>query len=184
MVRRISKIYINWDFTSHSITLPTDYDIGISEDGINWDYIYTGRRAEYKETIKINQDARYIKLLIYEVEKWTRPAMADFIAYADANVPKLIRFQGNLYEGDNPVNDTLELTFRLYDGKDAEEPLWNETQNVTVEEGIFNVELGSETELDLLFDKPYWLGIEVESDGEMDPRFRLTSSPYAFMSKE
>ena len=43
--------------------------------------------------------------------------------------------------------------------------------------------LGSITSLDLKFDKDYWLGTEVEADGEMTPRQRLTSSAYTYRAE-
>jgi hypothetical protein len=39
--------------------------------------------------------------------------------------------------------------------------------------------LGSVTPLDLPFDVPYWLSLEVNSDGEMSPRQQITSVGYA-----
>ncbi len=45
---------------------------------------------------------------------------------------------------------------------------------------VFEATLGAVTPLNLSFDKPYWLGVAVAPDEEMDPRYELASSPYAF----
>jgi hypothetical protein len=72
------------------------------------------------------------------------------------------------------------MTFRLYDAETGGNLLLADTRpSVTVDnEGLYNVEI--EIPLTITFESPVWLGVEVESDGEMSPRYRLTSSPYAF----
>jgi hypothetical protein len=72
----------------------------------------------------------------------------------------------------------------LYDSDIEEVSLWKEIQDVYVEDGILDVELGINEPINLPFDKQYWLGVEVESDGEMSPRFRLKSVPYSFRSMQ
>jgi hypothetical protein len=62
--------------------------------------------------------------------------------------------------------------------------LWAETQTVTVTDGIFSVNFGDVTTLNLPFDTPYYLGITVGSDSEMTPRQPLTSVAYAFRAKK
>ena len=104
---------------------------------------------------------------------------------AGVGIPRLIRFQGALGDPDKkPVEDgSFNLTFRLYDRESEGTPLWEETrEGITVEDGLLDVELGSKMPLTLAFDKQYYLGVEVESDGEMSPRFKLTSVPYALKS--
>ena len=101
-------------------------------------------------------------------------------------IPRLIRFQALLEDKqENPLNGDFKLTFRIYDKETSGGPLWQEIQpGVSVEEGVLDVKLGSVNELNLLFDKPYWLGVEVESDGEMTPRFDFTTVPYAYNSAQ
>jgi len=68
------------------------------------------------------------------------------------------------------------MTFRIYDVATGGIALWTETQSsVTVSDGMYNVVLGSVTPINLQFDTQYYLGIEVESDGEMTPSQALTS---------
>ena len=60
------------------------------------------------------------------------------------------------------------ITFKLYDLKEGGEHLWEEIQNVPVVGGIFNVILGGNNPLDLPFDQPYWLGIAIGGDAELE----------------
>jgi hypothetical protein len=104
---------------------------------------------------------------------------------ASSQIPPYIRFQARLAGTQGvPLDGSFNITFRLYDTDIGGQPLWEEAQDVYVEEGILDVELGLATELNLPFDRQYWLGVEVESDGEMSPRFKLATVPYAFRSKQ
>ena len=59
--------------------------------------------------------------------------------------------------------------------------MWTELhEDLTISNGHYSVNLGSETTLDLDFDEPYWIGITVESDSEMAPRQRITAAGYAY----
>lgn len=99
--------------------------------------------------------------------------------------PDRIAFQGKLTNSSNqPVNGNVPMTFRLYASSTGGLPLWSETQTVGVIGGIYTVHLGDSTSLQSVpFDAAYWLSVEVNGDGEMVPRYRLASSPYAFRSK-
>ncbi len=101
---------------------------------------------------------------------------------AVADIPEVISYQGVLNDdaGVPVADDTYSITFRLYDVETGGSALWEETQSVSVLGGIFNVYLGdlvSLTGLDFL--NPYWLGIDVEGEGELIPRTRWTTVPYA-----
>jgi hypothetical protein len=98
-----------------------------------------------------------------------------------AGIHKVINYQGVLMDtNEQPVpEDVYQITFNIYD-----EPgtlLWTETHaEVPVMVGVFQVLLGTVTPLDLPFDKPYFLGIQVGSDPELEPRMALTSAAYSF----
>lgn len=102
-------------------------------------------------------------------------------SFVYAAVPHLIRFQGKVTDkAGAPLNGSYNITFRLYDAETGGQLKWNETQSgVPVNNGIFTVLLGNVTSLNLAFDAPYWLSIEVGSDGEMTPRQAITSVGYA-----
>jgi hypothetical protein len=97
-------------------------------------------------------------------------------------VPHLVRYQGYLTDTQNsPLNGSYNLTFRIYSSVSTGGLLWNETQSgVQVTNGSFTVLLGQVTPLDLTFDSDCWISIEVNSDGEMAPRQRITSVPFAY----
>ena len=97
-----------------------------------------------------------------------------------------IRFQGRLSDTQGSSQDDIfNVTFRLYDADKDGSPLWEELQQgVSIEEGILDVELGSVTPLDCAFDKQYWLSVEIDSDGEMIPRFKLNAVPYAIKAEQ
>src|SRR3989304_7161504 len=101
-----------------------------------------------------------------------------------AQIPQTMSYQGVLTGADgNPVADgSYTLTFKLYDVPTNGDSLWNETQNVQVTKGLFNVILGSVSPLNLPFDKQYWLGISVGGGFELSPRISLTASPYSLNS--
>ena len=78
-----------------------------------------------------------------------------------AQIPQTISYQGILTDNKGgPVPDgNVSLIFKLYNASEGGDTLWQETQNVMVTKGIFNVILGSNTPLNLPFDEQYWLGI-------------------------
>ena len=97
-----------------------------------------------------------------------------------AAVPRIIDYQGYLSASDGtPVDGSRQIVFSLYDQETDGTALWTETLDVPVSNGLFSVSLGTVTILDLPFDEQYYLGVNVAGDGEMDPRHRLASVPYA-----
>ncbi|MBU4312942.1 MAG: hypothetical protein KJ706_09520, partial [Candidatus Omnitrophica bacterium] len=101
--------------------------------------------------------------------------------WARADIPRYINYQGKLTDADdNPITADVSITVRIYDAASGGTALWEEVQAVTATRGIFSMLLGSTTALDDLdFDDAYWYSVEVESDGEMTPRQRLTAVAYA-----
>ena len=87
------------------------------------------------------------------------------------------------------VPEGLLPVFGLFDGVRSSEEIQRTLQEthgeapddkVTVENGVLDVELGDITSLEeLAFDTQYYLGVQVESDDEMLPLFKLTCAPYA-----
>jgi len=104
--------------------------------------------------------------------------LAVSITWGDT--PKTMSYQGVLTDNGAVVSDgNYELTFSLYDAATGGNKVWTETQSVVVVNGIFNVILGSDTPLDIVFDEQYWLGVAVGGGAELTPRTQLTSSPYS-----
>lgn len=100
-----------------------------------------------------------------------------------------INFQGKLVgaDGTNVTDGNYSITFTLYDASSGGTNLWDETQTVSVTDGIFRVSLGAidSTIADVNFNTDnLYLGIQVESDDEMTPRVRFTAVPYAFNAEK
>jgi hypothetical protein len=105
-----------------------------------------------------------------------------------ADVPGLMNYQGTLVDGDGVALDTtVSMAFSIYADSTGGSAKWTETQPaVTVSSGIFNVLLGSMNTIeDTVFNDPErWLGIQVGGDPELQPRQRIASAGYSFMSAE
>jgi hypothetical protein len=101
-----------------------------------------------------------------------------------AQVPRLISYQGSLADGDFPASDTLSMRFAFFNQEAGGASLWTESRpDVVVEQGRFSVLLGNVTPFpDALFENENALYLEVEVDGDVLRRFRMTSTPYALRS--
>jgi hypothetical protein len=107
-----------------------------------------------------------------------------FAEQASAAVPTMTSYQGFLDEANVPVNGSRNLYFVLYGSATHPDSLWSESHpGVTVDRGVFNVELGSIQPLTaVLVDRPH-LYLETRVDGTvLSPRKRLDSVPYALVS--
>jgi N-acetylneuraminic acid mutarotase len=101
-----------------------------------------------------------------------------------AQIPHKINYQGYLSNAAGvPVNGAVQMLFSIYNVPSGGTGLWTETQNVTVTHGVYNVEFGDVTPVNLAFDVQYYLGIKVGADPEMTPRIPLTSVGYAFRAQ-
>lgn len=105
-----------------------------------------------------------------------------FTAVIESNAQKKLSIQGFLKDGNGKAvdNGNYELTFKIYDVATGGTALWTESRpTVKVFGGVYSVNLGEVTSLDLLpFDKPYFVGITV-ANTEFTPRIELTYAPYA-----
>jgi len=107
------------------------------------------------------------------------------VSVANAQIPRVINYQGVLLGTDSqPVPDgNYNLTFRIYD--DTNNLLWEETHNqVMVSSGLFSIFLGSVTPFTLAFNQLYFLGIQVGSDPELQPRIPITSVAYSISAEQ
>jgi len=101
-----------------------------------------------------------------------------------AQIPHKMNYQGYLTNAAGvPINGTLQMVFSIYNVSSGGTPLWTETHSVTVSQGVYSVILGEGTipnPINLPFNTPYYLGVQVGADPEMLPRKVLTSVGYAF----
>jgi hypothetical protein len=110
-----------------------------------------------------------------------------FAFAAGAGVPQLINYQGVLVDDDgHAISGIQSIQFGIYDSETGGEPLWSETQNVVVTDGLFHVLLGAVTLIPhSVFDGgDKYLAVKVESDPEMTPRRQVVSVAYAYHSGE
>jgi|GEM_PF-6427458 len=99
------------------------------------------------------------------------------------DVPRLINYQAYLTDASgNPINGDVDIQFSIYTTVGGGNPLWTETQTVTVTDGLFNVFLGSINTLDYsVFNSPFrYLALKVGDDPEMTPRKQLVSVGFAY----
>ena len=116
--------------------------------------------------------------------------LAFTVFSAQAAVPQKVNYQGYLTDSSGaPVNGTRQMTFALYTVLSGGSSIWTETQTVSVNKGIYSVDLGDVMPINLPFDAQYFLGIQVCTDGsvpcttfdpEMSPRQPLQTVPYSF----
>jgi len=98
-----------------------------------------------------------------------------------------IAYQGRLADSaGNPITETVNMEFRLYDIAEGGAPLWSElwtgSNAVRVSDGLFNVMLGSLNQIPqnvITENDQLYLGITVGTDDEMSPRVQLGSVPFA-----
>jgi len=96
-----------------------------------------------------------------------------------------LHYQGRLLDPatGNPRSDgTYPMVFSLYTVASAGSPLWTETKDVSVSDGIFSTLLGDTNVLNpaIFNGQELWLGITVGADPQMTPRQPLVYVPHAF----
>jgi hypothetical protein len=108
-------------------------------------------------------------------------------SFAIADVPLVINYQGRLTDDTGePLSGIYYMVFTIYNSETNGESKWSEPQpDVTVDNGIFSVLLGSIVPLDdsVFTGGDRYLGIKIGADPEISPRTRLTSVPSAVTAK-
>ena len=79
----------------------------------------------------------------------------------NAQVPHTINYQGILTDANGVIipNGNYDITVKIYNIDLGGAPLWSETQNTYVEEGVYSTILGSINPLNLPFDQQYWIAV-------------------------
>jgi len=94
--------------------------------------------------------------------------------------PNSINIQGKITNpSDNILTGTFNFTFRIYDTYTGGNKLYEKANltSATDPRGVYDIII---KDINISFDKQLYLGIELNSDGEMSPRINLTSVPYSF----
>ncbi len=97
-------------------------------------------------------------------------------------VPTRFPFQGLLLDASGqPVTDTVDLDFAIFDALESGTALWSESQlGVAVVDGVYSVTLGSEMPVDVSLLEGGVVFLEIRVNGEpLVPRQQLLSVPYA-----
>ncbi len=99
--------------------------------------------------------------------------------------PSMLSYQGYLTDTLGiPLNDTVNMTFAIWDAHTDGNELWSETQSlVPVEHGVFSVLLGSVNAIpDTVFTQGVerWLELILETTDTLSPRTRITGAAYAY----
>ena len=107
------------------------------------------------------------------------------VAYCMAQSKPPLSVQGTLKnsDGTSVADGRFNMTFRLYTASSGGTAIWTESQaNVPVRAGVYSVQLGKITPIDITFTENLFLGTTVGNGAEIVPRTRLTSSPYALFA--
>ncbi|MGB3341189.1 MAG: hypothetical protein WBB37_06880, partial [bacterium] len=99
--------------------------------------------------------------------------------------PRLLNYQGYLTDTLGvPVDDPLDMTFKIFDAVSSGNELWSEAwHDVQVEAGVFSVVLGEQEKIpDSVFADftDTWLELILEGPQTLTPRTRITSVGYAY----
>lgn len=102
---------------------------------------------------------------------------------AFGQMPKTLNYQGTLSTESKPVPDgDYTITFRLYSASSGGTAVWDEKQQVTTRNGVFNAILGKTTPLPASFNTSYWMSLQIEGDPELSPRLEMTGVCYSLHS--
>jgi hypothetical protein len=106
-------------------------------------------------------------------------------------IPRLVTFNGSLRDLDGqPRTGTVGITFAIYTAPSGGQRLWQETQNVQLDQqGHYEAMLGAMSQgipLDLFSSgEPRWLGVQAQLPNEDEqPRVLLVSVPYALKAAD
>jgi hypothetical protein len=116
------------------------------------------------------------------VKRYALIMLVAFIASARADVPTTVTFTARLVDekSNAALTGSHSIAFSLFDADVDGRSVWTETHDVSPQEGLVYVELGSTSPLDgtVFTGRKLWL--QVSLDGTiMDPRIALDSVPYS-----
>ena len=98
------------------------------------------------------------------------------------SVPRMLHYDGRLLDDDVPAEGSFEVTFAMYPGAEGGDPLWSEVHEVTVDDGLFSVLLGSVNPFPPTIPVDHdalYLSMRVDDNPEMSPRLVLASTTFA-----
>jgi hypothetical protein len=128
-----------------------------------------------------------VALLLFAYHAWAAPSDAPQAEAPASGVNTgMLSYQGYLTDASGePLTGDVDITFRLYDAPSGGAALWTEAHTgdnaVPVEDGLFNVMLGSLTPISstVWSSGASYLGVQVGDDAEMSPREVVGNVPTA-----
>lgn len=109
-------------------------------------------------------------------ENINEPSEPDDVTAVASAIP----IQGRLADDSgNPLTGNYDVTARIYDASTGGNILCSDTDSVTVDNGLFNMEMDYCLSADI-DGKQIYLGLQVGSDPEMTPRQVIYPVPYAW----
>ncbi len=106
-----------------------------------------------------------------------------FVSLIFAQSPRTLAFWAQLRDDTGaPLTGPVDVVISLYESADGGDPVHTETHTVTPDVfGDIAILLGEDEELDIPFDRPYFVGLRVRGE-DMSSRLPLSSSPYSLSS--
>jgi len=108
-----------------------------------------------------------------------------FPSFGFAQVPHLINYQGRMVDGSGPVNGSTSLTVRMYATPAGGTPLYEDSNTVTIIDGLYDTLIGDQTNsgsLEAALQSPE-LYLEVAVGvSTLLPRERVTAVAYALVA--
>ncbi len=97
-----------------------------------------------------------------------------------AAFPEQMNYQGKLTDPDGvAIEGPVTIRFSFWDSETGGIELWFESSTVDVYHGLFDKVLGETTPIDIRFESPVWIELEVGGEA-LTPRQKLTSVPMSF----
>ncbi len=112
------------------------------------------------------------------MKRWIAILLIFFPTFLFAGTRDTLVYQGLVVDLDgNALNGDFTVRFRLYETESGDEMVWEESQGLLFEDGMFVANLGEVTPFptDLFAHGSLYLGIRIEDDSEMTPRTPLHS---------
>ncbi len=98
-----------------------------------------------------------------------------------------INFQARILTNTGALvpDGNYSIQFKIYDSVAGPTSQWNETQAVAVKNGYVSVSLGSVNPFSGIdWSQEQWLTMNINGDGEMAPRMKVTAVPFALRSNQ
>ena len=100
---------------------------------------------------------------------------------AAAQIPRLISYQGIATDAFLDTG-THRVRVNLYTTETGGTPIYQQQTDEIFVNGLFATHIGPIPE-SIDFSTPYWIGIAFDETAEVEPRIRLSTSPYAFRAE-